>query len=235
MIIRKISEYLIDWDLIENKNFINQVLPSLELRSHVLDAGAGDLRYKKYFRDFEYTSVDFCKLDKPYGEIDIVCDLAHVPLEDETFDIILCLQVLEHVPDPLSIVKELYRLLKKGGLLLITVPQCWGEHEEPYDFYRFTRYSLSDIFETAGFKKVSIETKGGYFLFLGQTIILAAPTLVTKNTSFSRILRVLILIIGLLIAWPLRMFDFLDKEKRITLGYKCICIKAGEQTGDRWG
>jgi SAM-dependent methyltransferase len=228
LIVNDIKSFLVDWDLIQNQKFIKLILPSIKTGSKVLDAGAGDLKYKKYFKNFEYTSVDFCQVDKTYGEVDIICNLTNIPLKDETFDVILCLQVLEHVPDPRLVAKELHRLLKKGGRLLLTAPQNWGEHEEPYDFYRFTRYSLLEILKEAGFEGVDIRPKGGYFLFLGQMIILAGGVLRVKDPRVNRILRASVTLLGLLVAWPLRMLDFLDEEKKITLGYTCICNKASE-------
>ncbi|MGE5500015.1 MAG: class I SAM-dependent methyltransferase [Syntrophothermus sp.] len=79
-----------------------------------------------------------------------------LPFKSRAFDSAVSFQVMEHLPEPLEFLKENFRVLKPGGYLLITTPFMWGEHEAPYDFYRYTRYGLKYLAEKAGYEVVSI-------------------------------------------------------------------------------
>lgn len=126
----------------------------------VLDVGAGEIsRYDQYFHASEYV-----RMDVRHGEkVDIVGSADDIPLEDETFDAVVCTQVFEHLEHPEKSAKEICRVLKPEGFLLITAPQMNELHEEPYDFFRYTKYGLVSMFESAGFRVEDISQRGGYF------------------------------------------------------------------------
>ena len=93
----------------------------------VLDVGAGNCRYHALFSHCVYKTHDFAKLSKEltgggYGKLDYVSDICSIPVEDESFDAVLCTEVLEHVPDPVKAIEEFARLLKPGGKLILTAP-----------------------------------------------------------------------------------------------------------------
>jgi SAM-dependent methyltransferase len=129
----------------------------------VLDAGAGRSPYRKLFDHAKYEAADFAQLSSKYAALDYVCDLTAIPVEDDRFDRIICNQVLEHLPEPGAALAELNRVLKPGGRILLTAPLYFSEHQVPYDFYRYTRYSLRRLFEHAGFQIDSIDWLEGYF------------------------------------------------------------------------
>ncbi|NUM47374.1 MAG: class I SAM-dependent methyltransferase, partial [Anaerolineales bacterium] len=89
--------------------------------------------------------VSYSCLDiAPFPDIDIVADIQNMKnVESDKFDTIICTQVLEHVPNPFSAVDELYRILRPGGRLFITVPFLNNYHMEPDDYWRFTEYALA--------------------------------------------------------------------------------------------
>src|SRR5215216_6858267 len=119
----------------------------------VLDAGAGQAPYRDLFRHARYETADFVAVKgKKYVEPDYVCDLAAIPVEDERFDHVLLTQVLEHIPEPATVLAELHRVLKPGGTLWLTAPLFYAEHERPYDFYRYTRYGLRHLLDQTGFE-----------------------------------------------------------------------------------
>lgn len=104
----------------------------------VLDAGAGERRAKAFFKNNSYTSQDFGQYTGQGWDAisnDIVSDICNIPVEGETYDLIICFEVLEHLPDPKKAIKELTRLLKPGGTLLLTIPNLCSAHQEPYFFY----------------------------------------------------------------------------------------------------
>ncbi len=124
------------------------------IRGVVLDAGSGDgERYKKFFKFNKYITLD---INSTYGS-DIVGSVEDIPAESGSFDSVISTQVLEHVKNPQNAVREFYRVLKPGSYCLATAPQLNELHGEPNDYFRFTKYGLEEIFNSAGFKIISIE------------------------------------------------------------------------------
>ncbi|MBI3674601.1 MAG: class I SAM-dependent methyltransferase, partial [Rhizobiales bacterium] len=128
----------------------------------ILDAGSGDQRYALKFHRQRYESSDFAKIDKEYASPTYVCDLSRIPVENGRFDAIIFTQVMEHLPDPLEVLKELHRVLAPGGKLFFTAPLWYQEHEIPYDFYRYTQYGLKHLFGSAGFEIDDLHWLEGY-------------------------------------------------------------------------
>ena len=83
-------------------------------------------------------------------------------IASDRYDTVLFLEVLEHVPNPFKVVAELFRILRSGGKVILSVPHLSRLHEEPYDFYRYTKYGLRHLFEEAGFKDIQIIPRGGF-------------------------------------------------------------------------
>lgn len=144
-------------------HFVSRAGEAVEPGQLVLDAGAGDAPYRKLFAHAHYETADFVAVKgKKYAEPDYVCDLAQIPVEDARFDHVVLTQVLEHIPEPATVLAELNRVLKPGGTLWLTAPLFYAEHERPYDFYRYTRYGLRHLLEAAGFAVREIEWMEGY-------------------------------------------------------------------------
>jgi SAM-dependent methyltransferase len=150
----------------------------------VLDAGAGSCLYEHHFSHGVYQSADFCAVDKRYGEITHACDLTSIPVEHNTYDLVLCSQTLEHVPEPKSVLRELNRVLKPGGELWLSAPLFYEEHEAPYDFYRYTRYGFTYLLESAGFKVKRIDWLEGYYGTLSYQLNMAIHALPTHPKHY---------------------------------------------------
>lgn len=109
--------------------------------SRVLDVGAGTAPYRNLFAHCRYETQDFSRYqgyqgpEGQYGRIDYVSDITSIPVPDASFDVVLCTEVLEHVPRPIEALKEMVRVAKPGGRLLLTAPLGSGLHQEPYHFY----------------------------------------------------------------------------------------------------
>lgn len=127
-----------------------------------MDAGAGQAPYAPLFAHARYETADFEKLEKDYAESTYVCDLADIPVEDGRFDAVVFNQVMEHLPDPASVLSELHRVLKPGGRMIYTGPLFYEEHETPYDYFRYTRYGLRHLFSEAGFTIERLDWLEGY-------------------------------------------------------------------------
>jgi SAM-dependent methyltransferase len=136
----------------------------------VLDAGAGDAPYRSLFEHAVYESADFEKVDKPYAKSTYVCDLRDIPVADGRFDYIVFNQVMEHLPEPKAALTELNRVLKVGGRMLYTGPLFYEEHEQPYDFYRYTQFGLRHLFASSGFSVERLEWLEGYFGTVGYQL-----------------------------------------------------------------
>lgn len=118
--------------------------------------------YRKHFAHTQYETADFLQVDKAYEPMDYVCSLDDIPVADDRFDLVLLTQVLEHVPEPQSVLRELQRVLKPGGTIWLSAPLFYAEHEQPYDFYRYTQFGFRHQLESAAFEVVDIAWLEGY-------------------------------------------------------------------------
>jgi len=134
--------------------------------SRVLDAGAGASKYRPFFSHCRYETQDFCKYEGPLVKyvqpIDHVCDITKIPLPDACLDAILCTEVFEHVPDPISVLKEFSRLIKKGGRLWLTAPHGSQVHMKPYHYYNgFSHFWYRHWLPFSGFQVDRVDSQGG--------------------------------------------------------------------------
>jgi SAM-dependent methyltransferase len=162
---------------------------SLNVDARVLDAGAGICPYRTHFNNVRYESADFCQIDKDYGHIDHVCDLSHVPVDDEHYDVVLLTQVLEHTPEPLRVLVEMHRLLKPGGVLFCSAPLYYEEHEVPFDFFRYTQFGLSRLLSESGFAVQRMDWLEGYLGTLSHQLEVAARCLPIRPRHYGNGIR----------------------------------------------
>ena len=135
------------------------------VRGKVLDIGAGE--YDRYSRLFTYDSYTKTDVVARPG-IDLVCSAEKIPVADASYDSIVCTQVFEHLSDPFAAAHEMSRVLKPGGYAVVTVPQMNELHEEPHDYFRYTKYGLQSLFTKAGFTVVEMHQRGGHYATLAQ-------------------------------------------------------------------
>lgn len=138
-----------------NFQYLKEKLQNLSSSKVILDLGAGPSQFRELTRRFENSfSVDFL----PYELVNVVADLTKtLPFKKSSFDIILLSNVLEHIPNTDFLLKECFRILKKDGFIIGTVPFLMKIHQKPYDFHRFTNYMLEKILKDSGFKKIEIQ------------------------------------------------------------------------------
>lgn len=201
--------------------FLAAAAGELPARSRVLDAGAGQAPYRELFRHCDYTTLDWeLSPHSAARHADVVAPLDRIPLVDRSFDAVISTQVLEHVPRPAEVLDELFRVLRPAGELFLTAPLVWSLHEEPYDFYRFTRYGLEELLRSAGFTDVHVKPHCGYFATLAQ-LLRGYGSAVHGDTSpdrpRSRFLAAILWRISGLVA----RLDGLDQRRSLTLGYAC--------------
>jgi len=138
------------------------------IRGTVLDVGAGTVaRYRHYFKYEKYIRMDV----KQEEGIDVVGSVESIPFPDNTFDSVICTQVLEHVVHPERAMSELNRVLRSGGMLLLTIPQACELHEEPNDFSRFTKYWIEQMAQEFGLEVELLMARGGMFSMISQFLM----------------------------------------------------------------
>jgi len=216
--------------------FVQETARSLPSGTALLDAGAGESVYKKFFAHCDYRAIDLAIGESRwnYSNLDFVGPLDNMPIDDDKFDAVLCTQVLEHLEWPRESVKEMYRVLKPGGRLFVTVPMAHPEHQTPYDFFRYTSYGLESICRHAGFQAIKITPFGGMWTRwayeLPRSLSIFPPSGLRSSNPNA---------IGILLA-PLRMIarlfvplvqkcmlwlDTFDKDKNDPFGWACEARK----------
>ncbi len=131
----------------------------------VLDVGAGSYpRYKNLFTCSEYVRMDVAAAEG----VDAVGYVEDIPFPDGSFDSIVCTQVLGDVFDLPKAFNEMRRVLRQGGVLLVTESLMDPLHDEPHDFWRFTSHSLRRLAENATFAVEVLEARGGYHSIMAQ-------------------------------------------------------------------
>jgi SAM-dependent methyltransferase len=95
---------------------------------------------------------------------DIMADLNDVlPIPDSVADNVVSFQVLEHLSEPQIALNQAFRILKNGGGIFISVPFQWHVHEEPWDFFRYTKYGLAHMLQKSGFSQIEVEAVSGFW------------------------------------------------------------------------
>jgi ubiquinone/menaquinone biosynthesis C-methylase UbiE len=216
----------ISYHVYKTNLFVRKAANQIEKDSKVLDVGAGVCLYKNYFRDAIYFSQDFCEIGEDEWDsshIDIKSDAHDMPIEDGAFDYILCTSVLEHLRYPHIAFQEFSRVLRKHGRIFLVVPLTIGEHHEPFDYFRFTKYALKMLAEENGLRVVQISEQGGFFIFFSQTIS-GLTHFYFKNNKIEKLFYIILYPINFFIAFVCYYLNKMDKTK-IVLNYECIFEK----------
>ncbi len=166
-------------------DFFENCLRDLAKQKLVLDIGGGTpfqkdmAKYKDWFKDCEFLTVDQATYNPS-----VVADIHELPFEDEYADGALCKAVLEHTRNPFEVVDEIFRVLKKGGKLLVWLPFFYQYHgNEIYkDYYRYSQDGVEYLFRN--FAEVKIVPSKGFF----ETWLSFAPFVGRFLSFFGRIL-----------------------------------------------
>lgn len=139
------------------KNLVRGIADiSVNIGGKLLDVGCGSKPYRELFDVESYRGLDIdSSIVRARGIADDVYDGNNFPYLDESFDVVLCNQVLEHVFNPNEFLLEINRVLNKNGKLILTVPFVWDEHEQPYDYARYSTFGLVALLEKNGFKIIT--------------------------------------------------------------------------------
>lgn len=136
--------------------YIKNFFKSINGGEKILDYGCGyapykelaEEKYQKYLTaEYPATSESIYKNKSDY----VIKKDKTINCEDNFFDCVMITEVLEHVYKPLESLKEIYRILKKNGFIMGTVPFQKSEHDPPYDYYRYTNFALQRMFKESNF------------------------------------------------------------------------------------
>jgi ubiquinone/menaquinone biosynthesis C-methylase UbiE len=210
--IKKIKKFIKNYignagtkNLIERDLWVKNTLLKLSGGGRILDAGAGEQRYRSYCSHLSYVSQDFCQYEGDgntkglqtgtwdTSRIDIISDIIDIPEPDASFDAILCTEVFEHIPDPIAALNEFHRLLRSGGELILTAPFCSLTHFAPYHYYSgFNKYFYEHYLTKIEFTITEITANGDYSEYAAQELI-RLQTLYGKSPLYLRICIAIIL------------------------------------------
>lgn len=196
------------------------------LRGRLVDIGCGGKPYRDLLAPYvdQHIGIDHFETTGPghrEQQIDVYATCYQIPAADGCFDSAISTAVLEHVEEPEAALRECHRVLKPGGIAVYSVPFIWHLHEEPRDFYRFTRYSLDYLFKKTGFHVVDLQALSGFWVTFGQLLVYNLHRL---NRGPLRWLKV-VDVVGLLMQGIAFLMDKLDRSERWTWMYLVVARK----------
>jgi len=235
------SSRIYSFNLVNRDAWIAEMAHMVPGGARVLDVGAGSCPYRDLFAHCDYRTQDFAGLQDEqlrhgsYGQVDYICDATEIPVADGSFDVILCTEVIEHVPEPVAVVKEFARILKPGGRLILTAPLGSGIHQEPYHFYGgYTPYWYEKFLDEAGFRDISVKANAGSFKAFSQESIrfvqmtrphaMKAPMLM--RLLWAPLWLLLLMVLAGLVPIMCHVLDRFDREQRFTIGYHVTAKRA---------
>ncbi|MBR0644707.1 class I SAM-dependent methyltransferase [Plastoroseomonas hellenica] len=203
---------VVDLQLLTCVRFLRPILA--DMRGSVLDVGCGEMPFRGLLPpEARYTGIDIPAAEefgmrRHSGIVNF--DGLHIPFADESFDNLLCTEVLEHAADPVALVAEMLRVLRPGGTLAATVPFSARVHHAPHDYHRFTHYRLAAMF--AGFADVKVTERGDDLAVIANKLIVVCMRLIRPSAA---------------LLWRLPLLLLLGPAALVALGIAHLSIRLG--------
>jgi ubiquinone/menaquinone biosynthesis C-methylase UbiE len=220
----------------QRKQWLKQTLSKISAGKKILDVGAGELKNKNFCLHLNYVSQDLCEyngLGNKLGahtdtwdtsKIDIVSDIINIPEPNASYDVILCSEVLEHIPDPLKALDELHRLLKIGGVLIITAPFSSNVHFAPqFHATGFSQYWYEYHLPKRNMKILELVPNGDWFS-LHKQFAQSFPMMAMRNKDWCWIFAFIISFLSL-IYHIIRNKNIKNTEQNACLGFHSVSKK----------
>jgi SAM-dependent methyltransferase len=197
----------------------------LYFKGNLIDIGCGNKPYENLLAPFvkEHMGLDHEDSFHDQSNVDLFGTAYEIPSSDASFDSALCSAVLEHLEEPEMAIRECFRVLKPGGYAIYSIPFIWHVHEEPRDFYRYSKYGIRYLFEKTGFEIVELQALSGFWVTFGQLFVY---NIYRFNHGPLRWFGI-IAIIGLFIQGIAYLLDKIDKTENWTWMYMVVAKKSG--------
>ncbi|MGZ8271523.1 MAG: class I SAM-dependent methyltransferase [Methylophilus sp.] len=215
--------------------WLHDVLKNIPNDLRILDAGAGELKNRLLCSHLNYVSQDFCQYEGKgdstglqtgtwdTSKIDIICDITNIPEPEASFDVILCSEVLEHLPDPLRAIDEFSRLLKPGGKLILTAPFASFVHFAPYHFATgFSKYWYEHHLPLRGFSIYELTSNGDWFDYLKQELV-RLPAMTKKYGNWHWPLSIVLSVFSIVYLSIIK--NTRGSSELACFGWQCVAIK----------
>lgn len=183
-------------------------------KGYLLDLGCGNKPYAEWYQPLAERTIGCDVVQSDLNKVDVLCEATNLAFDTNTFDTVFCSQVMEHVYEHAQLLAEANRVLQPGGTIILTVPFCWELHEEPYDFFRFTKHALQNLFTEAGFTNIQISANGGKWAAAFQMLL---------NTVYSSFKQK---------NWRTKLVKIIFIELRLTLLINKIAIRLDKRHRD---
>ena len=173
-----------------NQSLAEMIKPLAKRVGECLDVGCGDRPYEYLFDKGSYLGVDVENSGRPLDMKlpDQYYDGKTLPYNEGRFDLVMSTQVLEHVPNPMSLVSEMARVCKNGGDVILSIPFVYPEHELPFDYFRYTAFGIREILKQAGLEVVEIRKDSSWIEVLAVLLnVYVINNLVIPLRGFGRL------------------------------------------------
>lgn len=212
------------------KYYINDLLVCFEkyVQGKLFDIGCGNKPFAQYLKPFikEYKGCDIIQSSERC--VDVICEANNIPEPSASYDTVISTQTIEHVEDHQGLVDEAFRILKPEGYFILSGPMYWPLHEEPYDFFRFTKYGFKYILEKSGFEIIETKSNGGKWALCGQVIVQTFyPEINTARSLKGKVLKNILRLAGG-IKTINKFFSKMDdriKDEKNTMNYVIVAKK----------
>jgi SAM-dependent methyltransferase len=210
-----------DFSAVTRSRFdVTERLLAMYARGRVLDVGCGHMPFRDSVMRHagSYEGLDVEARAEGVTYISDAVSMTGVPRS--AFDTVLCLEVLEHVPDPRAVLASIASVLKPGGMLVLTAPHLSRLHEEPHDYFRYTSHGLRALAQSAGLEVVELAGHAGLLSFLSHQL----STVVCGVTwGIPGVRQVVYQLNRLFIVWPSLWLDRVLRLGRLfPLGYLLV-------------
>lgn len=199
------------------KACLDRLFQNLETNAWGLNLGAGDTDYHDSILNLDIQDAD---------HIDILNLGSDLPFEDNSLDLVISQEVLEHIEDPFSTIEEVQRVLRPGGKFYCQIPFIIGFHPGPSDFWRFSRQAYEHVFQNEQWEieelDLSLGHGSGFYRILVEFLAVNASIVSQRLYKPAKGLAALF-------CWPLQWLDVLTplsaEKDRIPGGYYCVAVK----------
>lgn len=193
------------------------------VNGRLIDIGCGTKPYRTLLCKLvtEHIGVDHEESIHGKDNVDLKGSAYSIPSPDSSFDTALCTFVLEHLEEPEDALRECNRVLKTGGVAIYSVPFIWHLHEEPRDFFRFSKYGLDYLFKKVGFEVIEIRALSGFWVTFGQLFVY---NLYRFNYGPLRWFKI-VDAVGLLLQGIAYLLDRVDRSEQWTWAYMVVARK----------